>query len=246
MNCMLRTSAALVALALASSAAQAEGVAGARGGAAGAAHAAAAASVAAGQRSPASGAPHLADGLRGLDGARRRTDGALVISGTLSGNGTVPGTGTRVILGKVAPGNSPGCVTDQGNVVFEGSSTLEIEIAGAAPCTGYDQYTVAQSLTLNGPKLNVLLLNGYVPAANQRFKVLSWGSLNGRFATVNLPALPAGLSWDQASLYTTGELVVAGPAEARGDVPLPAWALGLLGAGLALSLRRPLRRRGAG
>jgi len=176
-------------------------------------------------------------GVKGLASAKRRADGALVIDGTLSGHGTVPGTGTRVITGKVSPGHSPGCVTDQGNVVFEGGATLEIEIGGTTPCTQFDRYSVALSLTLNGPTLNVLLINGFVPAAGQRFDILDWGTLTGTFGRVNLPPLPAGLTWNTAALYTTGELAVVGPPPvAEADVPLPAWALGVLGASLAVAL----------
>jgi hypothetical protein len=173
-------------------------------------------------------------GVTGLEKAVRRPDGAQVVRGTLAGNGTIEDRGTRVIEGKVAPGNSPGCVADQGNVIFEGSSWLEIELGGATACSGYDQYTVNLSLTLNGPTLKVLLINGFVPSAGQRFDVLNWGTLSGTFATLDLPALPGGLVWDTSSLYATGELVVAAP----GDVPLPAWALALLAGGLSLPIFR--------
>jgi MYXO-CTERM domain-containing protein len=191
---------------------------------------------------PAVGKPD--QGVTGLNKARRRADGALIVEGTLAGHGVVAGKGTRVIQGKVAPGNSPGCVTDQGNVIFEGTATLEIEIGGPTACTQFDRYSVALSLTLNGPTLNVLLINGFVPTAGQRFNVLDWGTLSGTFGAVNLPALPTGLQWDTAALYTTGELVVNGPAAGPNDaeVPLPIWAVGLLGAGLATGLAR--RRRG--
>jgi hypothetical protein len=193
----------------------------------------------------ASGNASATPGLKGLAGATRRADGALVISGTLSGQGTVTGSGTRVITGKVAPGQSPGCVSDQGNVVFEGGATLEIEIGGVTPCTQFDQYTVALKLRLNGPTLNVLLINGFVPAAGQRFDVLNWGTLSGSFSSVNLPPLPAGLQWDTSLLNTTGELVVNGPGSVPndGDVPLPGWALGLLGVGMVMSAAVARRRR---
>jgi hypothetical protein len=189
-----------------------------------------------------SAASSAAPGLRGLENATRRADGAMVINGTLSGNGTVAGNGTRVFTGKVAPGNSPGCVSDQGNVVFEGGASLEIEIGGITPCTQFDQYSVALTLTLNGPTLNVLLINGFVPASGQRFRFLIWGTLVGNFGRVNLPALPSGLSWDTTRLYTSGELAVVGPNGLNdGEAPLPAWSLGLLGAGLLAVLAR--RRR---
>jgi hypothetical protein len=205
-----------------------------------AASAAAAVSTARKVEPAASSTVRPASGLRGMENAQRRADGALVIGGTLAGSGTVSGTGTRVITGKVAPGNSPGCVSDEGNVVFEGSATLEIEIGGITPCTQFDQYSVALTLTLNGPTLNLLLINGFVPSAGQRFRVLRWGTLVGSFGKVNVPALPAGLSWDTSGLYTVGELAVAGPID-NGEAPLPVWSLGMLGAGLVAVLAR--RRR---
>lgn len=169
-------------------------------------------------------------GLTGLDKDRRRADGAQVVDGTLGGQGTVTGSGTRVIRGRVAPGNSPGCVTDQGNVVFEGGARLEIEIGGATPCSGHDQYSVNLSLTLNGPTLNVVLFGGFTPQAGQAFDILNWGTLTGSFSTVTLPALPPGLSWDDSQLYTQGVLGVIDPMASNADVPLPLWALALLGA----------------
>lgn len=191
---------------------------------------------------PAATPMNAATGIVGLHTAYRRADGALVVRGRLSGRGVIADLGTRVIEGTVAPGNSPGCVTDQGNVVFEGSALLEIELGGATACTGFDQYSVNQSLTLNGPTLRVLLINGFVPAAGQRFDVLNWGTLGGRFGMLELPALPHGLTWDTSALYSAGELVVAGPNAAQdGDVPLPAWALLMLGGGLMAALTRRQR-----
>jgi hypothetical protein len=180
-------------------------------------------------------------GLTGLDKVRRRADGTQVIEGTLGGQGALAGGGKRVIEGRVAPGNSPGCVTDQGNVVFEGSSRLEIEIGGATPCSGHDQYSVNQSLTLNGATLNVVLFGGFTPQAGQSFDILNWGTLTGTFGRVNLPALPQGLSWDTSELYTQGVLAVVDPSTSNADVPLPLWAVGLLGAALLAPMWR--RRR---
>ena len=48
------------------------------------------------------------------------------------------GTGTRVITGKVAPGRSPGCVIDQGNMSFEGGASLKIEIPSAPAVSPVD------------------------------------------------------------------------------------------------------------
>lgn len=186
----------------------------------------------------------LADpGIRGLETAVRRADGALVIRQRLGGKGEIRDRGHHVIEGTLAPGDSPGCVTDQGNVTFTGSSTLEIELGGPAPCTGYDRLTIAQTLTLQSSRLRVLLISGFTPAAGQRFDILDWGSLSGTFLVLELPTLPAPLSWDTTALYTTGELAVTAPVKTENDVPLPEWALVALAAGLGSTVMRRARRR---
>jgi hypothetical protein len=185
-------------------------------------------------------------GIRGLDKAVRRADGAVVIEGRLGGKGEIRDRGHRVIQGTLAPGDSPGCVTDQGNVTFTGSGTLEIELAGTTPCTGHDRLTVAQTLTLQSARLQVLLLPGFTPAAGQRFDILDWGTLAGTFGTLDLPALPAPLQWDTSALCTSGEIAIAGPLASEADIPMPAWsmvllAIALVGAPMALSRRRGRR-----
>jgi hypothetical protein len=183
---------------------------------------------------PPAARPAADPGIKGLERAAPRADGAIVVRERLSGNGVIRGGGHRIIEGTVAPGDSPGCVTDQGNVTFTGTGSLEIEIAGTTPCTGYDRLSVNLALTLEAATLRVLLLGGYTPAAGARFDVLDWGTLTGTFGTLDLPALPAGLTWNTASLYTTGELVVSSSGSPPGaQVPLPGWAL--LGLGVVLA-----------
>ena len=104
-----------------------------------------------------SASPASPSGITGLEPAKRLADGAQIVEGTVAGQGVIANQGTRIIKGKVAPGNSPGCVTDQGNVIFEGSAWLDIELGGTSACTGYDQYNVNLSLTLNAPTLNISL-----------------------------------------------------------------------------------------
>jgi hypothetical protein len=143
--------------------------------------------------------------------------------GILGGHGDIADPGTRAIQGRVGPGSSPGCVTDQGNVVFEAGAQLEIALGGTTACTGYDRYAVALSLTLQGPTMTVVLINGFVPAAGQRFDVLDMGTLTGTLGTVNLPALPTGMTWDTTALQRSGEIAVVATV-ADSVVPLPAWA----------------------
>ena len=133
-----------------------------------------------------------------------------------------------------------GCSTDQESVVLQSTETLTVDLGGATPCTGYGQYNAAQSLTLNQPNLNVVLTNDFIPALGQSFRILTWnGTLSGTFGTITLPNLPAGLSWNTTSLYTTGTIMVVGGSE---DGPLPLWAFGALGAGLVGIASRRLRK----
>jgi hypothetical protein len=97
-----------------------------------------------------------------------------------------------------------GCTTDQNGVILQPSATLTVNLGGATACTGYGQYNVAQSLTLNQPTLKLILTNEFVPASGQSFKILSWATLSGTFGAIKLPLLPAGLTWDSSALYTTG------------------------------------------
>jgi lysophospholipase L1-like esterase len=101
-----------------------------------------------------------------------------------------------------------GCTTDQNGVILQPGATLTVNLGGATACTGYGQYNVAQSLTLDKPTLHVVLTNGFVPAPGQSFKILSWATLSGTFGAITLPPLPAGLAWDSSGLYRTGSVSV--------------------------------------
>ncbi|HEX9047511.1 MAG TPA: PEP-CTERM sorting domain-containing protein, partial [Verrucomicrobiae bacterium] len=59
------------------------------------------------------------------------------------------------------------------------------------------------------------------------------GTITGTFASVLLPTLDAGLTWDQSNLYTTGIITV---------VPEPA-TTALLGSGVLLTIWQLRRRR---
>jgi hypothetical protein len=132
-----------------------------------------------------------------------------------------------------------GCVTNQNSVLLDSSATLDLQLGGTTPCTGYDEYSVGGTLTLVQPTLDVTLTNGFVPAAGESFTILSWGSLSGTFGTVTLPALSAGLTWNTSALYTTGTISVG---SSESSAPMPLWALGVLGAGFLGIASRRLRK----
>jgi hypothetical protein len=185
--------------------------------------------------------------IHGLERARQRPDGALVVPGRVSGTGAIQADHV-IIEGTVSPGNSPGCISFGGNVTFNLTAVLVIEIGGTTPCTGYDQISVANTLTISGATLEAALINGYVPQYGDRFDALNWGTLAGSFGTIDTSAaiLPVPLTWDTSELYLSGELVVDVQHFSDGD--LAPWnnpdgqinaADVLIATQLALGLRTP-------
>jgi autotransporter-associated beta strand protein len=131
---------------------------------------------------------------------------SAVFLGSVSGTGGAIGGGDIFFLGDLRPGNSSAAVTFANNVTFAGGA-LDIEIGGTALGSQYDHVAVTGDLSLGG-KLKVSLINSFTPSAGQSFDVLDWGALSGTFSTVQLPALPAGLTWNTSQLYTAGTLSV--------------------------------------
>lgn len=54
-----------------------------------------------------------------------------------------------------APGNSPGCVTINGDYTLNSGDVLEMEIEGTTPCTEHDQIIVTGTVTLGGATLTL-------------------------------------------------------------------------------------------
>lgn len=116
--------------------------------------------------------------------------------GTLNGSGQI--LGSVVNSGTLSPGNSPGKFTIVGNYTATNTAVHQIEIAAADL---YDTISVTRDSTfpggnavLNGT-LNVALINGFLPSAGEGYKIFTYRSATGTFANINLPVLPAGLSW---------------------------------------------------
>ena len=137
--------------------------------------------------------------------------------GNVNGAGSYSGPGTAYYLAGFSPGNSPASVSFGGNVTLGSSATLDIELGGLTLGTQYDQVHVTSQLTLGGA-LDVTLINGFTPALSEKFDILDWGSLSGRFSKVSLPALSAGLVWDTNDLYTTGTLSIIDTQHLPGDI----------------------------
>ncbi len=122
-------------------------------------------------------------------------DGTLVLTGSLNSlvtvaGGTLSGTGTvnsdvTVTSGGLAPGLSPGVLTVKSNFTLAAAGSLQIEINGTAPGTGYDQVklTSASSVITLAGDLAITATNGL--AINTTFVIVTnsgSAAVSGTFA----------------------------------------------------------------
>jgi len=95
-------------------------------------------------------------------------------TGAFYGSGSIIG---RFIIGRGAtysPGRSPGMLTVDGDFEIEEEGTLQLEIGGSTPQTGYDQLVVTGDTVLRGT-INVSLINGFDPKPGDVFDLLDVG-----------------------------------------------------------------------
>ncbi len=136
--------------------------------------------------------------------------GTATFNGLFNGGAGFSGTQNLVVFnGGYSPGDSPAQINFGGNVSFGSANTLTMELAGTNAGAQYDQLNVSDTATFGGT-LDVVLLNGFVPAAGQVFHLINAGARLGSFATVTLPDLPAGLEW-QNNLNADGTVSVIAP-----------------------------------
>ena len=118
-----------------------------------------------------------------VDGVLHTTTKVTIgAAGVLSGSGTV--TANVVNDGVLSPGDSPGTLTINGAYTQDSTGILNLEIGGTTAGTQYDQLHVSGLATLAGTG-NVSLVNGFGSTTGQTFQVISFGSLNGTFTTIN-------------------------------------------------------------
>ena len=92
------------------------------------------------------------------------TEGGVIHIAAGAYAGDVDATVKSVTL---APGNSTGQVIINGNLTLDSDDTLELEINGTTPGSGFDQFVVNGSVALNDASLN--LIDGYDPADGDQF-----------------------------------------------------------------------------
>lgn len=129
--------------------------------------------------------------------------GTLTVSGTgsLNGSGIVAGKLTNNAT--VAPGNTPGIITVNGNYEQSSNGTLDIEMTGPNSATAdYDRLLVNGTVTLAGT-LNISL-SGFTPATGNTFNIIDndgIDAISGTFSglpegtTFNIGTIPFRISY---------------------------------------------------
>jgi len=126
--------------------------------------------------------------------------------------GYVKGVGTLdnvLIAGTHSPGLSP-TLQIVGSMAYSPTSMLLMEIGGLTPGSEHDQIMATGGLLFDG-ELMVELISGFTPSAGDVFQLFDSDQLLGAFATLSLPQLSGGLSWDTSSLYIDGTIQAVVP-----------------------------------
>ncbi len=188
-----------------------------------------------------------------LNGDNSYTGGTTVSAGTLLVNGTTSGQGNYLVsggrlggtgsiglaggsvtvdaAGTLAPGESPGTLTVNGDVVLAG--VLEIEIAGTGSGE-YDLLVVNGNLAVDGDTavLKLIFLPGYTPVGGESWTIIGWDTLadGSGFYAFDLPLPGPNFTWNLDNLFVDGTLTL--------EIPEPTSVVLLALAGLALRSRR--------
>ena len=119
-------------------------------------------------------------GVLTVDGSLTSPSITIQTGGMLKGSGVL--IGNVLNGGTLAPGNSPGTLTINGNFIQGPTGIYNVQIASAQ---NYSRLVVTGSASLNGT-LRLTLASGYQPAPGQSFTVLTAAKgISGTFHTIS-------------------------------------------------------------
>ena len=128
-------------------------------------------------------------------------------TGILNGRGTIDISSIDFInSGVINPGTSSGKLNIKGNLPQDNQSIINIEIGGIVADDSYDQLNVSGQFLLDG-KLNISLIDNYIPAAGETFDIMTFASQTGDFNSINGLFTGTGVSFDVVSNPTSLQLV---------------------------------------
>ncbi|HEY0946243.1 MAG TPA: PEP-CTERM sorting domain-containing protein [Opitutaceae bacterium] len=180
----------------------------------------------------------------GGSGALSLTTGGTLSAGSLTSDGVIGGSGTIMAgtftnNGILGPGNSPGSITLDGDVIQTAAGLTLIEISGALAGTEYDFIHVTGDLTLDGT-LEFAFLGDFNPVNAQTFTPITWDGTLAFGDNFVLAGLTQANGWTLTATFLDHSLLVT----AVSAIPEPATYAALAGlATLGLALWR--RRRSA-
>lgn len=150
-----------------------------------------------------------------IDTTSDHTDQANIGAGiTIRGSGNI--AGNIVNNGLLAPGTAIGTINrTTGNIVQTPSATIQIDLRGAG-AGDRDSIGGSGGLTLNG-KLQVRFLNGYTLPVGQAYTMISGGTIQGKFAQLDLPTLPTGVLLVEYGVNSVTIRAVKCPSDFNGD-----------------------------
>ena len=117
------------------------------------------------------------------DAVLSSTSVTVAKGGVLSGNGRVIGPVHVLPGGKVAPGNSPGALTIQGNLTLATGGEVSLEVGGLVPGESYDQLVVEGATQLAGT-VRLTFVNGFAPLVGDSFAFFGPNGFTSAGATV--------------------------------------------------------------
>lgn len=118
------------------------------------------------------GTTTVSGGILQVDGSQPQSP-VQIFGACLQGNGTVGQITFRGVANeRLAPGGSPGILTCSNlNATTAKGGTVEIELNGPSPGTGYDQVNVRGTVNLTGLKLSGSL--GFASAVGDQFTIIN-------------------------------------------------------------------------
>ncbi len=120
--------------------------------------------------------------------------GSTRFNDLVSGPGFLFGPGAAIFAGGYAPGNSPGIIRFEGDVVFAETNILEIELGGLA-FGAFDRLEILGDLLLDG-SLNVVAIDNFQPLPGDLFDIATHASSTGTFADIVAGGSLIGLAYN--------------------------------------------------
>lgn len=159
------------------------------------------------------GNTNVSNGILTVDGNLASPSVNVYKGATLKGHGTINGSVSN--YGTVAPGNSPGILTINGNYTENG--VLDIEIGGTGGAgvnpNGHDKLVVLGTFTAApattspaapGATLRITKYNGFDPARGQAFQVIAASAFTGSFATLDRNSQTGQVFFQPSTGYVYG------------------------------------------